>query len=113
MKIKGLFYISFSICLLQFIIWFFFPFGGIYTVVSIIKEGLFLYKPSGKTTQNQINLQHILSSAGTFIYFLSVLSGCIFPLFYKLKNVSKFKITIISALLSILILVSVKIVNTF
>lgn len=74
MKLNILFYMCFSICLIQSFFWLFFPFGGIITVIDIIKDGLFVYRNSNGViiTNSSNNLLHIISSLFTFFQYSHV-----------------------------------------
>ncbi|KQC01812.1 hypothetical protein [Pedobacter sp. Hv1] len=114
---KITFYSAVMICLIQSFFWLFFPFGGFVTVMNLIKGGLFggavQTEMIGKNVEHLSGMPQFFSSAFTFLYFLSIFACSLLPLGYKLKANTKYKIGVILATLSIIILFAAKIINTY
>ncbi|GEM_PF-4472540 len=116
MKMKIMFYIALAICLIQSCFWLFFPFMGPITVMRFIKAGLF--GPADQELANHTHVQlsavsQFFSSAFTFVYFFAIFTCSLLVLFYRMRPNLKYKMGIMFAAVSIVILFAVKIINTY
>ncbi|RAV27407.1 hypothetical protein DN748_18815 [Sinomicrobium soli] len=102
---KILFYASFGICLIQLCFYLFIPFGGVLTIVSTIRKGLYnkryLTPLSEQIDWDKLTL---LNQTVALIYFLCIIVGVVLPWLPKLKKDIKHNLTIIACIISLSIL---------
>lgn len=93
---KVWYYIALTVCLLQFGLYLLFPFGGLVTILRIIREGLYGEKYITELFENQQVIFVFLkvNRVVAMLYFGSIFLCSMLPLFFRINKTLKYKIGI-------------------
>ncbi len=96
---KMLYYLFFSLCLIQFLT--VIPYNGFQFFLHILRDGLFSsYKPF-----TAIPTYKVISKIMAYIYLLSLLIGLLLPLAYKMDAKLKYRLEVVFGSIALIILV--------
>lgn len=116
---KTLYYLSFALCLIQLLFFLVMPFAGPWLIVDTIRDGLLAAgEPEYIATLSvyfgiSIHAFNVLNKFVTIIYFSSILLGSLTPFFDKMKMRNKFRISLYSFIISLVILFTIKVLGQF